>query len=97
MPVIFFLAAGDEVADAARVAHEAVAAVPADARRDRPAATAAPCADLVDDRGDLVSRHARQREAGELPALDEHVAVTDAARADAEPYPAWFGLGDSRA
>jgi hypothetical protein len=61
------LAAGDEVADAARVAHEAVAAVPADARRDRPAATAAPCADLVDDRGDLVSRTRGSARPGNCP------------------------------
>jgi len=71
MPVDLLRAARDEVADAARIADEAVPAVPADAdavarlpRRDARA-------DAFHHCGDLVPGDAGQREAGEVSILHE--------------------------
>ena len=76
------LLAVEEEALAARVAHEAVAAVPADADAVARLPLRHLGAHRVDAPGDFVAGDARQREPGKRPPLHERVAVADAARLD---------------
>jgi hypothetical protein len=70
-----------------------MAAIPTDAHALAHAPTRDPVSQCVDEADDFVPRNDGIRDAGPMPFYREGVAVTDAARLNADTHVSWPGRG----
>ena len=89
-----FVLAVDEIAPPARVADEAMTAMPADAHALARLPVGDVGADRVDAPGDFVSGHSRILQAGPVAFLHDRIAVADAARLNLDADLIAGGLGN---